>query len=70
MEEDEEDIYKVESIIDSRKNREVVKYRVRWVGYTEFEDTWETFDKLENCPLRVQEFREKYPNKPRDEREV
>ena len=70
MEEDEEDVYEVESIIDSRKNRGVVKYRVRWVGYTQFEDTWETFDKLENCPLRVQEFREKHPNKPRDEREV
>ena len=68
--EKDEDVYEVESIIGSRKNRGVVKYRVRWVGYTEFEDTWETFDKLENCPLSVQEFSEKYPNKPRDEREV
>jgi len=32
MEEDEEDVYEVESIIDSRKNRGVVKYWVRWVG--------------------------------------
>ena len=70
MEEDEEDVYEVESIIDSRKNSGVVKYRVRWVGYTEFEDTWKTFDTLKNFPLRVQEFRKKYCNKPRDEREV
>ena len=70
MEEDEEDVYEVESIIDFRKNRGGVKYRVRWVGYTEFNYTWETFDKLENCPLRVQDFREKYSDKSRDKREV
>ena len=70
MEEDEEDVYEVESIIAWRKNRGVVKYRVRRVGYTEFKDTWETFDKLENCALMAQEFREKYPNKAQDEFEV
>ena len=63
MEEDEEGIYEVESIVDARKNRGVVKYRVRWVGYTEFEDTWEVFAKR-NCPLELQKFREKFPNKP------
>ena len=51
MDEDELDVYKVEFIIDSRKNRGVVKYRVRWVGYTKFEDTWETLNMLDNCPL-------------------
>ena len=53
MEEDKEDVYEIEFIIDSRKNRGRVKYKVRCVGYTEFKDTWETFDKLENCPLSV-----------------
>jgi len=42
MDEDDPDVYEVESIVNSRKIRAVVKYRVRWVGYTEFEDTWET----------------------------
>ena len=46
MQEDEEDVYKVKSIIDSRKNKGVVKYKVRQATYTELEDTWETFDKL------------------------
>jgi len=70
IDDNDPDVYEVESIIDSRKIRSVVKYRVRWVGYTEFEDTWETFDKLDNCPDRVKAFRERYPNKPRDIREV
>jgi len=70
MDKDDPDVYEVESIINSRKIRGVVKYRVRWVGYTEFEDTWETWDKLDNCPKKLREFRERHPNKPRDEREV
>jgi len=56
--------------MDSRNIRSVVKYRVQWVGYTEFEDTWETFNKLDNCPDRVKAFREYYPNKPQDIREL
>ncbi|KAF8428821.1 hypothetical protein EV426DRAFT_677571 [Tirmania nivea] len=70
MDEDEKDIFEVESIVDSRKYRGVVKYRVRWVGYTEYEDTWETFDRLDNCPEKLTEYREKFPNKPRDTRDV
>jgi len=70
MDEDEPDVYEVESIFDSRRNRAVVKYRVRWVGYTEFEDTWETLDMLDNCALKLQEFRERFPNKPHNPRSV
>jgi len=70
MDDDDPDVYEVESIIDSRKIHDVVKYRVRWVGHTEFEDTWEMFNKLDNCPDRVKAFCERYPNKPQDIQEV
>jgi len=56
MDENDPDVYEVESIVNSRKIRGVVKYRVRWVGYTEFEDTWEMWDKLDNCPEKLREF--------------
>ena len=56
MDGDQGDVFKVESIVDSRKNRGVVKYRVRWVGYTEVEDTWETWDELANCSDKLQEY--------------
>jgi len=59
-----------ESIIDFRKNRGVVKYRVRWVGCTEFEDTWETLDMFYNCLLKLQDFRDRFLNKPHKLRNV
>ena len=56
IDEDDPDVYEVESIVNSQKIRGVVKYRVHWVGYTEFEDTWETWDKLDNCLQKLREF--------------
>ena len=70
MEEDEEDVFEVESIVDSRRYRGVVKYRVRWVRYTKFEDISEILNSLDNCPLKLQKFRERFPNKPHDPKSV
>ena len=70
MDNDDSNFYEVESIIDSRRNRGVVNYRVRWVGYTQFKDTREMLDMLNNCPLKLQEFLERFPNKPHDLRNV
>ena len=70
MNEDEEGIWEVEEIVNSRRVKGVVQYRVRWTGCTELEDTWETFEHLDNCPEKLQEFRQKFPRKPRDEKDV
>ena len=70
MDEDEEDNYEVEQIVDSRRVRGKVQYSVHWVGYSEMEDTWEVFEALDNCPHKLREFREAFPRKPRDERDV
>ena len=65
---EEEDIeYGVEEILDSRRNRGKVYYRVRWEGYAEQDDTWEPIDVLDGCPDKLREFREKFPNKPFDQ---
>ena len=39
MEVDDEEIWEVEEIVNSRKVKGVVQYRVRWSGCTELEDT-------------------------------
>ena len=70
MDEDEAEVWEVEEIINSRTLKGVVQYRVHWVGCTEFEDTWETIDHLDNCLEKHKEFRQKLPRKPRDEKEV
>ena len=70
MDEDEEEIWEVEETVNARRVKGVVQYRVRWTGCTELEDTLETFDHLDNCPEKLQEFQQKFLRKPRDERDV
>ena len=70
MDEVEEDIWEVEEIVNSRRVKGVVQCRVRWAGCTELEDTWETFEHLDNCPEKLPKFQQKFPRKPQDERDV
>ena len=53
MDEDEEEIWEVEEIVNSRRIKGVVQYRVRWTGCTELEDTCETFEHLYNCAEKL-----------------
>ena len=39
MNEDEEEIWEVEEIVNFKRVKEVVQYRVCWIGCTELEDT-------------------------------
>jgi hypothetical protein len=53
--------YEVEAIVDSRKFRNKLQYRVQWVGYQE--TSWEPAENLE-CPEIVTQFHAQYPDKP------
>ena len=44
------EVWEVHEMINSRILKGVVQYRVRWAGCTEFEDTWESIEHLDNCP--------------------
>ena len=70
MDEDVKKIWEGEEIVNSRRVKGVVQYRVRWTGCTELEDTWYTFEHSDNCPKKLQEFQQKFPRKPRDKRDV
>ncbi|KAF7644539.1 hypothetical protein LDENG_00220210 [Lucifuga dentata] len=48
-EQEEEDVYEVERIIDMRVEEGEVQYRVRWKNYCSDEDTWEPETHLEDC---------------------
>lgn len=49
MEREEKDVYNVEKIIDHRRLKGKIYYRVRWENYPPKDDTWQPKETL-NCP--------------------
>ena len=70
MDEDEAEVWEIVEIVNFSTMKAVAQYRVRWAGCTEFEDTWQTIDHPDNCTDKLKAFQQKFPRKPRDEREV
>ncbi|KAM8976483.1 M-phase phosphoprotein 8 [Pelodytes ibericus] len=56
---DEEDVFEVESILDAKTVEGNVMYRVRWKGYGSDGDTWEPEAHLDDCKEVLLEFRRK-----------
>ncbi|KAG8452903.1 hypothetical protein GDO86_004633 [Hymenochirus boettgeri] len=56
---DEDDVFEVESILDSKTEGSEVLYRVRWKGYDADGDTWEPEAHLDDCKEVLLEFRRK-----------
>lgn len=55
--EEEDDVYEVESVVDHKKYKTGIKYRVRWKDYGEDDDTWEWAANLEeNCTELIQKY--------------
>ena len=59
------DEYEVEEVLDSRRRRGKLQYLIQWRGYDINERTWEPATNLANAPLKVQEFHQRYPEKPK-----
>ncbi|KAM5288397.1 M-phase phosphoprotein 8 [Ctenodactylus gundi] len=58
-EEDGEDVFEVEKILDMKTEAGRILYKVRWKGYTSDDDTWEPEVHLEDCKEVLLEFRKK-----------
>nr|XP_045001452.1 M-phase phosphoprotein 8 [Jaculus jaculus] len=58
-EEDGEDVFEVEKILDMKNEGGKILYKVRWKGYTSDDDTWEPEIHLEDCKEVLLEFRKK-----------
>ncbi|XP_033053004.1 M-phase phosphoprotein 8 isoform X4 [Trachypithecus francoisi] len=58
-EEDGEDVFEVEKILDMKTEGGKVLYKVRWKGYTSDDDTWEPEVHLEDCKEVLLDFRKK-----------
>ncbi|XP_059759210.1 M-phase phosphoprotein 8 isoform X5 [Balaenoptera ricei] len=58
-EDDGEDVFEVEKILDMKVEGGKIVYKVRWKGYTPDDDTWEPEVHLEDCKEVLLEFRKK-----------
>jgi hypothetical protein len=54
--EEVENEYEVERIVDKRANVNGVQYLIKWAGWPESENTWESIDHLSNSAELVKEF--------------
>jgi len=64
---DEEEHYEVEKILQSclTLNKKGIQYLVKWLGYPNFENSWEPTSNLKNSPDLVVLFHKRYPKMPR-----
>ena len=59
------DEYEVEKVLDSRRRRGKLQYLIHWQEFDINERMWEPAANLKNAPLEVQEFHQRYPEKPK-----
>lgn len=67
MKRKEKDVYTVQKIVDHRRLKGVVHYRVRWENYSSKDDTWQPRETL-NCPELLKKYHDEL-NKTLLERE-
>ena len=48
--------YEVEKILDKRIHQRRIQYLVKWKGYDDSENTWESLDNLQNCKKTIKEY--------------
>lgn len=61
--EEEDQIFNVEAIIDHKMEDGETLYRVRWEGYSPDDDTWEPIENLKGCPDKLSEYLDKIRKK-------
>lgn len=56
---DDEEEWEVEAILDEREYRGQTKYLVKWLGYPDYENSWEPLSNLEGAKEALQEYNDK-----------
>ena len=56
--------WEVQEIIDKKGSGRTLKYRIRWKGFSEADDTWEPPSHLKNIKELIDEFESKRGEKP------
>jgi hypothetical protein len=62
---DEDTLYELEKLVDSRMHQGRLQYLVHWKGYDDSECTWEPYKSVKPFYLLLTDFHQAYPNKPK-----
>jgi hypothetical protein len=62
---DSDEEWEVEEILDSRIQKRVLQYLVKWKGYTISDNTWEPAKNLTNAPDEIRKFHQRHPEAPK-----
>ena len=57
--EEEQGEYKVEAILQKRRQAGKTQYLIKWEGYDESDNTWEPIENLAGCEDRIADFNER-----------
>jgi len=60
----EQQDWEVEKILDSRRHRNQIQYRVKWTGFHDPNRTWYPTRNFDNSPDLIQQFHRDYREKP------
>src|SRR5687768_10418329 len=67
-EEELDNIYEVEAIVGKRVKKGIVKYQVKWEGYSSKDNTWEPHENLTNVIDKINQFEEEQKNQNRSKK--
>ena len=56
--------YVIEEILDSQLQCDKLEFLVKWEGYTDENNSWESEDNCWNAPEAIHDFYNKYPEAP------
>ena len=62
---DQEIEYEIEEILNSRIRHGHLEYYIYWKDYNINKRTWECLSNVTIAPKKIQEFHQRYPNKPK-----
>ena len=66
--ENEEEVYKVEEILGHRNRRGKIYYRIKWEGYDDTQNTWEPEENLIDCPELLESYKSSIKEKKKERR--
>ena len=64
LDNDSEDMYEVEKILDKKTDRKGALYLVKWEGFSEAQATWEPEEHLQGVKWLVEDFNRRYGDTP------